>query len=226
MPKLIACTMLLPILIAGCRQRGPQTIAEYRTVARDPLRDTDRAGRLNAKAVGLLKTDDLAAAQEALKEALKADLFFGPAHNNLGSVYYRQKRFYLAAWEFQYAAQLMPHNPEPRNNLGLIFETVGKLEDAARFYEEALALAPDNPQIIGNLARVYVRTSRRDARTRELLHELILKDERADWIAWARERLTAMGPVKPGAAATRPAGGRPGSPGTVGRGLRAPGAGG
>jgi hypothetical protein len=32
----------------------------------------------------------------------------GPAHNNLGIVYYRQKKYYLAAWEFQHAARLYP----------------------------------------------------------------------------------------------------------------------
>jgi hypothetical protein len=35
----------------------------------------------------------------------------GPAHNNLGIVYYRQKKYYLAAWEFQYAAKLMAYSP-------------------------------------------------------------------------------------------------------------------
>jgi hypothetical protein len=41
----------------------------------------------------------------------------GPAHNNLGIVYYRRKKYYLAAWEFQYAARLMayhgPHGQDP-----------------------------------------------------------------------------------------------------------------
>ncbi len=69
----------------------------------------------------------------------------------------RQKKLYLAAWEFQYASTLMPNRAEPRNNLGVVFESVGKLDDAAEWYEAALQIEPDTPEVISNLARVYVR---------------------------------------------------------------------
>ena len=134
---------------------------------------------------------------KAFQTALSADLFFGPAHNNLGTVYLRQQKYYLAAWEFQYAEQLMPHQAEPRNNLGLVYEAVGKLDDAANSYEQALDLEPENPRIAGNLARVYIRGNRTDDKTRKLLESIVMKDTRPDWIAWARERLALMGAARP-----------------------------
>ncbi len=150
-----------------------------------------------ATAVELIKNGNLEEARKQLELALEADVFFGPAHNNLGNVYYMQKKFYLAAWEFQYAAKLMPTKAEPKNNLGLVFEQVGKLDDAAKYYEEALALEPDNTEVIGNLARAYVRENRKDEKTRQLLTDLIMKEDRPKWKAWAEERLKLMGEPDP-----------------------------
>jgi Tfp pilus assembly protein PilF len=192
-----ACSgmLLVAVLTAlgGCQMEGQIDPSRYATVHPDPRRDTQRAAELNAKAVALLKDGHLAQAEKELQAALAADLFFGPAHNNLGTVYYRQKKYYLAAWEFQYAAKVMPHKAEPRSNLGMVFEAVGKLDDAAKWYEEALKLEPEVPQISGNLARVYVRQSRKDDRTRQLLGDVVLKDDRPDWVGWAREHLALMG---------------------------------
>jgi Flp pilus assembly protein TadD len=189
----VLCTALLLTAVGGCRPAKPAARGEYRTVALDPQRDTDTAKRHNAAGVLLLKADKLDAAATELKAALSADTFFGPAHNNLGTVYYGQKKFYLAAWEFQYAAKLMPNRAEPRNNLGAVFEAVGKLDDAAKWYEAALQLEPDTPEVISNLARVYVRSNRDEARTRELLQDVMLKDQRPRWTRWARDHLTKMG---------------------------------
>jgi len=197
MRLMIAITVVLAIapLLAGCqwhRSTGP-TAASYETLPKDPHRDTEAARQHYAKGVQLLKDGQLDQAEKAFQAALAADLFFGPAHNNLGTVYLRQQKYYLAAWEFQYAEKLMPHQAEPRNNLGLVYEAVGKLDDAAKSYEQALDLEPDNSRIAGNLARVYVRSNRRDDKTRKLLESIVLKDSRPDWIAWARERLALMG---------------------------------
>jgi Flp pilus assembly protein TadD len=185
------------LVLCGChlRRRGNAALARRQT----------------ATGKDLLKVGKLPEAEEALKAALAADLFHGPAHNNLGIVYYRQKRFYLAAWEFQYAAKLMQNRPEPRNNLGMVFEAVGKLDDAAKCYAEAMDMEPDNPEFIGNLARCRIRQSRRDAETRRLLEQLLLKDTRADWLEWANMELVKMGAASPAPVTTQPAG-DPGQP--------------
>ena len=115
---------LVPICLAlvagGCHTGRETPTGSYETIAADPQRDTQAARKHNAASVILLKDDCLDQAEARLKTALKADLFFGPAHNNLGTVYYRQKKFYLAAWEFQYAAKLMPTKAEPRRRRQMV----------------------------------------------------------------------------------------------------------
>jgi Tfp pilus assembly protein PilF len=191
MRRLIAVALLAAFVAAGC-QRPAARPAEYQTVGEDARRDTKTARQENAKAFEFIEMDELEKAEKALKAALTADPFFGPAHNNLGIVFHRQGRHYQAAWEFQYALKLMPYSPEPRSNLGLVYEAVGRLDEAEKWYGEALTIQPDNPELIGNLARTLAREGRKDARMQQLLQDLVLKDTRPDWVAWARERLALM----------------------------------
>lgn len=180
-------------LACGCASRPTDKSAaqdEYQTLGAEPHRKTDAAQLDNARAVELMNQGKFDEAETALKSALTADVMHGPAHNNLGKVYYHQGKLYLAAWEFQYAAKLMPHQPEPLNNLGLVFEAAGKLDDAVTSYGKAMAFEPDNPQFIGNLARARVRRGEGDeAEVRELLSKLVTRDTRPDWVEWARRRL-------------------------------------
>jgi len=191
MPRWIALAGVALVLATGCGRDAARTDV-YRTRTDDPNRNTEKARAENGKAADLIEEANLEDAETALRAALAADLFFGPAHNNLGVVYFRQKAYYRAAWEFQYAAKLMPHSPEPRNNLGLVYEAVGQMGKAERWFDEALSLGPDNPELIGNLARVRVRSGRRDEGTRQVLQNLVLKDTRQEWVAWARQRLAVM----------------------------------
>jgi len=184
--------MLVSCLSAvGC-QTPTTSSDDYATVNAEPRRDTDVARRHDARGLKLLAEGDLEQAEKAFKAALEADVMFGPAHNNLGAVYLRQAKLYLAAWEFQYAAKLMPNHPEPRNNLGLVFEAAGKLNDAVDWYAQAVELAPDNAELIGNLARARVRRGDSDDETRELLSQLVMKDTRSEWVDWAKQRLALM----------------------------------
>lgn len=177
-------------MILGCAGRGGAE--DYSTVARDPRRDTERAVALNRRAVELLEAGRWQEAETALREALVADVTYGPAHNNLGKAYYHREKLYLAAWEFQYAAKLMPHQPEPRNNLGLVLEAAGKLDEAADVYDEAVDLEPDNIQFLGNLARVRLRRGDAGPEVRQLLEALVLRETRPEWLRWAREQLARL----------------------------------
>lgn len=190
---LLSAAMAWLLLAVGCGQTSDCGAPGLPLAAHDPRRDTQAACHHNEKAAGFLEAGKLSAAEEELKAAIQADPFYGPAHNNLGTVYFRQKRYYVAAVEYQYAAKLMPHRAEPLSNLGLLMETVGRLDDAARHYEDAYRLQPDHPEVIANLTRAYVRANRKDASTRDLLKEILLRDSRQEWIAWARERLATMG---------------------------------
>jgi Flp pilus assembly protein TadD len=192
MIAMFALLMSLP-LDWGCTAATRKEKAAYETVSRDPRRDLDAAERHNAEALRQIEQGDYMKAEAGLKSALAADVMYGPAHNNLGKVYYHQGKLYLAAWEFQYAAKLMPSIPEPRNNLGLVFESAGKLDDAVSSYDEAMRLGPDNVQFLGNLARARIRRGDRDKSVRDLLGDLVLRETRPDWVAWARNRLAEIG---------------------------------
>jgi Flp pilus assembly protein TadD len=181
--------------VSGCNS-ATRRLPGYETIANDPLRDTDLARRETARGVALLDAGDLAGAEAALKAALAADRTWGPAHNNLGKVYFqqsdRQSNLYLAAREFDFAMKLMPNQPEPPNNLGMVFERVGKLDDAVEQYGKAVAVEPDHVQAIGNLARARIKRGDRDADVRALLGKLVLRDTRPEWLAWARSTLARL----------------------------------
>lgn len=184
--------MVWCLLGHGCSGTETTEPPSYSPPAEESERSTDEARALNTEAAALIGTGDHAAAEAKLKTALGLDILFGPAHNNLGKVYYHQKRYYLSAWEFQYAAKLMPHRPEPKNNLGLVLEAVGKLDDAVKEYQEALRMEPDNPVLIGNLARARSRRGDRGQEMKKILEDLLLRETRNDWRTWAETQLTTL----------------------------------
>jgi Flp pilus assembly protein TadD len=185
--------LLLPLVpAAGCQSESRQPPADYQTVGRDPQRDADAAARENARGADLMDHGDWAGAEAAFKAALTADVLHGPAHNNLGKVYFHQGKLYLAAWEFQYAMKLMPNQPEPLNNLGLVFEAAGKLDDAVASYDKAAALEPDGVEPLGNLARARYRRGDRGDDVKVLLNKLVVLDTRPDWLRWAKTTLVRM----------------------------------
>ena len=73
----------------------------------------------------------------AAVEALTRDLFYGPAHNNLGVVFLNQDKLYEAANEFEWARKLMPGQPDPHVNLAITMERAVRNEDAYKSYEAA-----------------------------------------------------------------------------------------
>lgn len=199
--RLPAAVFFLTTLLAGCHKPGDPTLA-----GAAPGPDPALARQENDRAYQLIRQGKYDQAEPHLRRAIQADLTFGPAHNNLGLIYFHQKRFYDAAWEFDYAIKLMPYQPDARNNLGLVFEETGKLGDAVEAYERARQMAPDNPEYIGNLARTRIKRGDRDDETRKLLEELTTKDPRPDWRGWARMKLFELYTrrAEPNPAATQP----------------------
>lgn len=179
-------------------QRAP--VKNYRTVTASPNRDTEMAKEENTKALDFIDRGRLDKAEAALQQALVADVTYGPAHNNLGQLYYRQGKHYLAAWEFEYAIKLMPDRAEPYNNLGLVYEAVGKFDESIEWYSQALSRHPSNAEFLGNLARVRFRRDDKDPQIDYLLRELVAYDSRNEWVCWAREQLalSKRGPLGDG----------------------------
>jgi Flp pilus assembly protein TadD len=185
--------LLAALTLTGCAKNSHYSDKNKNKVDRPSVRDQERARSENAKAIELMNEGKYDEAEKALKRALTADIMYGPAHNNLGKVYFHAHRWYDAAQEFDYAIKLMPHQPEPRNNLGLVFEEANKLDKAVEQYGEAIKLEPDNPEFIGNAARARLRRGDKDPEVRELLEKLVLHDTRPTWVEWARRRLALMG---------------------------------
>ncbi len=197
--KYLLTPLLVAGVLAGCASPPPPGPAggPYQTVGKEPHRDTSVAARETDLAMTLMAKNDYTGAEAALKRALAADVMYGPAHNNLGLVYFEHSQLYLAAWEFQYAVMLMPGQPAAKNNLGLVFETTGKLDQAVDAYDKAMKLEPDNPEFVGNLARARVRRGDADAAVRDLLARVIEIDTRSEWVDWVRERLALLKNPKP-----------------------------
>ena len=208
--RLAGAALLVTLTLAsGCNSSTDVPGAgSYRTVPAQLGRDTDAARTLTARAAALFDpltlettvenpqqvTVHLEQAQILLKQALDADIMYGPAHNNLGQAYYHQQRYYEAAWEFEYAIKLMPHQPVPRNNLGLVFEATGQMEQAAEQYDLARTEEPDNPEFVGNLVRARLRHGDRGQETHDLLQHLVRIETRPQWRVWAEEQLHLLPP--------------------------------
>lgn len=179
------------LALGGCSAAPPHSDPSPYSTLVPRSRDPRRADELNAKAADLLISDP-AKAESLLREALGFDLYHGPAHNNLGVIYLEQQRYYEAAAEFEWARRLMPGHPDPRVNLALTLEAGGRISDAIASYEAALEVRPGHLPAIQGLARALVRTGNRDARTRELLDELVMRAPDDTWREWANLERSRM----------------------------------
>jgi tetratricopeptide (TPR) repeat protein len=135
---------------------------------------------------------DLAGAERLLREALAADLFFGPAHNNLGVLFLKQGKRYEAANEFEWAKKLMPAHPDPRVNLAMTLEEAGRVDDAIASYTAALEVYPGYLPAVQGIARVSVRAGREDDRLRGWLDSIVLQSREDAWREWARREASEL----------------------------------
>lgn len=176
-------------LLLACRSTtvGPYDPPETAT------RETAEAERLSREAADLLSKDP-AEAEKLLREALTKDLFFGPAHNNLGVLYLEQEKLYEAAGEFEWARKLMPGHPDPRVNLAITLERAGRTDEALAAYTAALEVYPEFLPAIEGLASLTARTGRKDDRLPAWLREIRMREELPQWRAWAEARETHLRP--------------------------------
>lgn len=192
---LLAITVVL-FAAAGCagqRASGPYSPMTPGT------RDTAKATRLNAEAAELLNraatNNDPGAGKKAevlLREALDADLYYGPAHNNLGVIFLGRDQLYEAAAEFEWARKLMPGHPDPRVNLAFTLESAGRVDDAIATYRTALEVLPDDIAAMQGLARLQTRSGKRDEHTANLLSEIAMRGETPAWREWAQAEQRKM----------------------------------
>lgn len=183
--------LLLPLFsFIGCQTNVVHERLESLPLLSGDDRATAKASRYNRKGVDYLNRGKLSKAESHFQKSIELDAKSAAAHNNLGNLLMIRNEHYLAAWEFERAAQLSPNSPEPYVNLGLVFEKVGQLERAEENYAIAMEIAPTNPICIGNLARILVKQDGDPAQIKGLLDLVMLHDSRPDWIDWADHLLS------------------------------------
>lgn len=186
---LVAALSVCACVSLGCAPLSLRAPLDYTTVEQNPVRNPERARQYHARAIAKLDAGDVAEAEQLLQRALIEDVSHGPSHNALGLLYFQAGKLYLAAWEFEYAMQVMPERGEPYNNLGLVYEAVKKFDDAIFHYENAVAMSPQQIEFVSNLARAKVRRGDIDDETLELLDQVASFDDRPTWRKWALEQL-------------------------------------
>ena len=200
----LAC-IALAAAVAGC---APQKVSSSPYATQPEVeRNATRAEQLTRRAVEAMdastadnarengaKAETLLREAEALlREALAADLYHGPAHNNLGVVFLRQGKLYEAANEFEWARKLMPGNPDPRFNLALTLERAVRVDEALAMYATALEVQAEHLPSMQGLARLQIRQRKTDARTDGLLREIAFRGSSAEWRSWAQGELARRG---------------------------------
>ncbi len=174
----------------GCGSTRNAPTSPY-TPASEAERNTTKAERLTREAASLIATD-LATAEAFLREALAHDLYFGPAHNNLGVVFLKREMHYEAAGEFEWAKKLMPGHPDPRVNLALVLDDVGRTEEALASYTAALEVCPGYVPAIQGLALTTLRAGRDDPKLADWLDTIAIQGETPEWSDWARGKLVGQ----------------------------------
>lgn len=176
------------VAVLGCASSppaGPYTAPSQ--TARDPMRSQS----FTEEAVGLISSNP-DRAEVLLREALTADLYNGPAHNNLGSLYLDKGMLYEAAGEFEWARKLMPGHPDPRLNLALTLERAGRTDEALATYAAALEVSPEHIGSMQAMTSLQLRTGKSDERTSGMLEEIALRGESHQWRNWAKGQLLGL----------------------------------
>jgi tetratricopeptide (TPR) repeat protein len=176
-------------MMSGCAPFQKSQRLDYRTIEASPLHDQATAIKKHDAALKSIEKCEASKAEKFLQESLIADVSYGPAHNTLGKIYFDQGKLYLAAWEFEYAADSMPQRGEPHNNLGLVYEAAGQFNVAVDAYEESVAIAPDNPEFLGNLLRAKVRRGDDPLTLLAEFEQLVFLDTRPTWKHWAEQQI-------------------------------------
>lgn len=184
-----AAMCLVLVFSPGCgryTRGGTTTTVAYSTLPPQGTQINVEAKRLNDEGLRAFDHGRIEKAEAFFRQSLEEDANFGPAHNNLGQLYLAQHQLYLAAWEFEYASNLMPGLVEPIVNQGLAYETAEMLDQAATYYSEAVAKNPRHAIAISSLARVRIKQGAPGDEIGYLLDQLILHDGREHWVQWAK----------------------------------------
>ena len=175
------------MLTLGACTSQPAPDGPYQPVSEN-LRSSLIAEERNLEAADLIYSDP-PEAERLLREALTADIYFGPAHNNLGVLYLEQGKLFEAANEFEWARKLMPGAPDPRMNLALTLEVAGRVTEAIAEYETALEVSPEHVPTMQAMAKLLMQRDVEDPRLPKLLEDVAMRASDENWRSWATDHL-------------------------------------
>lgn len=178
-----ACGLLT---VSGCARYG----TNQDIIRVDSPRDYgERTSAAIAKGNRHYANGNLRSAAATYEKAIRRNPNDGVAHNNLGLIYFDQRKLVSAANHFDQAIQLLPDDPRPINNLAMTLELGGRVEQAEEYYHWAFEIDPVNPNYLGNLVRLKTRLGDNSEELNFLMQELAFIENRPDWLEWVDEQL-------------------------------------
>ncbi len=112
---------------------------------------------LYLKAAAQQGSGKLAEAAATYQKMLELDSTPSIVHHQLGSVYFKIKKYVMAVESFRAALNLNPKAEASVLALARTYGEMGKYPEAVAGYQRALSLRPDDPANLNNLAVVYMK---------------------------------------------------------------------
>jgi type IV pilus assembly protein PilF len=136
---IIRCALVALLLgLGACAtpSAGPQSSEPSTTGTESP--EKARARIHTQLAAGYYEIGNLSVALDEVKEALRADANYGPAHNIAGLIYAQLKEDRLAEQSFQRALAINPADSDALNNYGRFLCDRGQAELAVKHFVAAV----------------------------------------------------------------------------------------
>ena len=128
------------------------------THAVKPISQLETAAEYFARGIALEEDPNSAdLAIEAYVTVLDLQPDYGPAHINLGTIYYNREQFVEAESHYRAAIQCDPRYALAWFDLGNVLDETARMTEAIRAYETAIALAPTYADAHYNLALAHER---------------------------------------------------------------------
>jgi tetratricopeptide (TPR) repeat protein len=119
------------------RKMYREAIDTYRAAAQNSALLWDKIG------IAYHQLGDLNDARKSYEHAIKLDKKYADAINNVGTIFYAQKKYRSAISRYQRALQYAPDSASIWSNLGTAYYARGKFEEMTQAYSKALQLDPE-----------------------------------------------------------------------------------
>ena len=94
-------------------------------------------------------------AETTLKRALAIDVSNAELNNNLGNVFFRQKKYGDSLKYFEQAIKTQPKNCNFYNSLGMAMMLMDRIKDSEQVLKTSLMLEPENPNTHANIGTLF-----------------------------------------------------------------------